>query len=174
MKQILKNQRIGILSLCIMFVSVACLSIFVQGCSNDTIEDTSMNKSNIELENIKSIESKDLQSVLESVFQTLENTDYKYSIYINVCQNTVNSIAAESRKEDTVDLLNLPRLKKANPETVAAGWTYLDEVSNHLVKGPYEATKLYNKYKDDFAKNCVEMRMENNGNKIDVYVRDCQ
>jgi|GEM_PF-2815325 len=71
--------------------------------------------------------------------------------------------------------MNNVRLKAANKETVAAGWTYLDDATSL-----YTAIALYNKAKEEWNWSCVELRIEtdttpnSHGKYVrHVYIRKC-
>jgi hypothetical protein len=184
MKKVLKNKRTGFLYLGIILVSITSLGLFMQSCSkedyfsdeNEYLDES--NSSSIHLETINAIQSQDLQTVLETVFQAVEKIEEKCHTYINVCDGVVTAIRAETSIEGTGSSKHLVRLKSANSETVANGWTYLGEV-NEGVTGTFDAIKLYNKYKEEWNYSCLEMRLESEkrpgSNKyyMNVYVRQC-
>ncbi len=65
MKQIFKNKRSEILNLCVISVSVVCLSVFIQSCSSDEFEDISPNgNTNVAVINI---EANDWKGQLENI-----------------------------------------------------------------------------------------------------------
>jgi hypothetical protein len=106
---------------------------------------------------------------LNSIFQIIEDAKSEYSICIAVCEDIVSTINATHSVKGAGDLKHIIRLKGVNPETTAQGWTYLGNVSN-----VFDATKLYNKYKDEWNYPCLELRLETQDDgSVDVYAKQC-
>jgi hypothetical protein len=169
MNNILNNKKVSVFGLMMVLASVISAGIFMQSCSSDSL-DSSMNEfDNPDIEAINSLKSQDLQIVLDSVFQIIKEAKRDYSISITVCEDIVTTIKAKQAVKGTGDLKQTVRLKGANPETVALGWTYLGNVSN-----VFNATSMYNKYKGDWNYSCLELRLETQSNgSVDVYVKQC-
>lgn len=157
-------------------INIIGLGLIIQSCSPDAVDSfvDEQKTDAIYFEKINSIQSQDIQIVFNSIFQSLEKMEGGSSIYLKVCNDLVTDLNAISNAEISVETESFPRLKSVNPETVAAGWTYLGEVANHYIKGPADAIKLFNKYKDEWNYSCLEMRLETEEKVINVYARICQ
>jgi hypothetical protein len=186
MKKFFKNQRGEFLYMVIVLLGVVSLGFFAQSCSkdddyfsdkNDYLDESIASSKFFEV--INTIESQDLQIVLDSVFHVVEKIKEKCNIRINICDDVVTAIKAGANIESTGSSRQLVRLKSANPETTASGWTYLGEV-NEGVSGTIDAVKLYNKYKETWNYSCLELRLETEKRSVsdklymNVYVRRCQ
>jgi hypothetical protein len=86
MISILKNLKIRVWSLGIVLAGMISAGIFMQSCSSDVSESLSdeSNTNAKHLETINSIRSQDLQTVLETVFQTVEEKEGGCDIYNKV------------------------------------------------------------------------------------------
>ncbi|HBL32595.1 MAG TPA: hypothetical protein DDZ96_02095 [Porphyromonadaceae bacterium] len=175
MKTIFKNSKKEIFYVIMILAIIISFGISIQGCSTD-VEDSIIDESDTDVEylaSINSIQSQDLQIVLNSVFESIEKIKGDCNVYITTNKDIVTSIKAKQGDISTEKSKGFPRLRDANPETVKAGWTYLGEVGTGM-KGAKDALDMYNKYKDDWNYSCVELRIENDGKKNNVYVKKCE
>ncbi|MDR1225098.1 MAG: hypothetical protein LBL07_19790 [Tannerella sp.] len=164
------NSKVRVFGLMMVLASVISAGIFMQSCSSDSLDSSINEFDDPNIAAINSIESQDPQIVLESVFQIIKETKGDYSISIAVCEDLVTAFKATQAVKGAVDLKQTVRLKGVNPETVALGWTYLGNVSNII-----NATKLYNKYKDEWSYSCLELRLETQDDgSVDVYAKQCE
>lgn len=173
MKLILKNKSIK--SIVKEFIIIFIIGFLIQSCSSDnSLIDEYETNSTMSLEKINTIQSTNLQVVFDTIFQVVNKKEIVDNIYLKVCDDLVTDINTKPNEKMSINSKSFPRLKSVNPETVAAGWTYLGNVPNNPITGATAAIKLYNKCKNEWYYPCLEMRLETEEKVINVYARKCQ
>jgi hypothetical protein len=79
-----KNKKIKVYSLSVVLMSVLLAGVFMQSCNSDALDSFSdeSNPNAKYFEVINSIQSQDLQIVLESVFQTAKKIEGGSNVYV--------------------------------------------------------------------------------------------
>lgn len=156
-KQILK---IGIIAFTLI------MGVFVwQSCSNELdVNSLQENKKN-EVKTSEELSGLDLV-ICTAMLMVEDNPTNSVIITIDDKNNSDFRIVQSE--------LLFPRFKARNPEYIKEGWTYLGVISDNVVLGVNAAIKLYKQYKINFNKSCVDLRLENDRDGINIYVRDCK